>query len=78
MKKIITLNEARIMDNLFEGYPVKLIRTDGWKLELSMKYNEKGDTVFFVKSGRATINHGTNFDGLMSRLNRFEYTNIEY
>ncbi len=78
MARTITLNEAKIMDNLFEGYPVRLTRTDGWRLELGAELTENGDMMFTVKSGRTTIKHGTNFDALMSRLLRFEYAAIEY
>ena len=73
MNKVI-LNEQKIIDNITEGYPVTVIREDGFRYIISME-RKRGEEVYSYQFGRIKREFDS-FDGLENALSLYEFTEV--
>lgn len=75
MNKIIS-NSKAILDNIFEGYPVKATRTDGQEYIISME-RVNGDE-FFKYQVEGFVYVFNSFDDMIKKLSNHDFLSIEF
>lgn len=73
MNKVI-LNEQKIIDNITEGYPVTVVREDGFRYIISME-RKRGEEVYLYQFGKIKREFNS-FNSLLNRLSPFEFTDV--
>lgn len=71
---LIDLNEQKIIDNITEGYPVTVIREDGYKYVISMEYKH-GEEVYSYQFGRVKRDFDS-FNGIVNALAPLEFKEV--
>lgn len=75
-KSLTAADERAILDNIHEGYPVKLTQANGLTRTISMTRN-KGEEDYCLEVAGMTL-HSDTPDNALANLRRFKYTTIEF
>lgn len=70
----VTLNGQKIVDSITEGYPVTVIREDGFRYIISME-RKRGEEVYSYQFGRIKREFDS-FDSLENALSSYEFTKV--
>lgn len=70
----VTLNGQKIVDSITEGYPVTVIREDGFRYIISME-RKRGEEVYSYQFGRIKREFDS-FDSLENALSSYEFTEV--
>lgn len=71
---LIDLNEQKIIDNITEGYPVTVIREDGYKYIISMG-RKHGKEVYSYQFGRVKKDFDS-FNSIVNALSLLEFKEV--
>lgn len=75
-RNLTTADEEAILDNITEGYPVKMTQANGITRTISMERNN-GEEDYRLEIAGMTI-RGKTPDSAFANLRRFKYTKIEF
>ncbi len=75
-RNLTAADERAILDNITEGYPVKLTQANGLTRTISME-RENGEDDYRLEIAGMTL-HSDTPDSALANLRRFKYTKIEY
>lgn len=75
-RNLTAADERAILDNITEGYPVKLTQANGITRTISMTRNN-GEEKYSLEVAGMTIN-SDNPDLALANLRRYKYTKIEF
>ena len=73
---MVTLNYNSILDNITEGYPVILTRTNGLVCTVSME-RTNGEEDYKATVAGITL-HKSDFDSLFATLSDYKYKAVKY
>lgn len=75
-RNLTTTDEKAILENITEGYPIKLTQANGITRTISME-RTNGEEDYRLEVAGMTL-HSNTPDSALANLRRFKYTNIEF
>lgn len=75
-RNITPADERAILDNITEGYPVKLTQANGITRTVSME-RIKGEENYSLSVAGITL-RSKDFESVLDNLRRYKYTKIEF